>query len=241
MSFYKFERYFKESIKLRKHSKQNFWIFELLRDFPLYYRCLNNGSSPIINERPWITFAAHRFLHRQLRPDMRVYEFGTGGSTLYFAHHTKEIISVEHDKSWAERVNKALKLSGKNNWQINIIEPHFDQATLHEDPASLNSYISNGDDYRGQSFIKFAKDIDRYPDGYFNIVLIDGRARPSCFRHSVKKVCRYGFLILDNAERRHYIRIHEQMNDPHWARYSFFGPGPYHDCFWQTVIWQRNF
>lgn len=240
MSFYKFERYLQESIKLKKQHKQNFKILELIRDFPAYYHCLDNRASPIIDERPWIIFAAYRFLYRHLNPDMRVYEFGTGGSTLFFAQHTKEIIAVEHDKSWAEKVKRALKSSGCHNWLINIAEPHSDPTTLHEDPAGLSSYISSGDNYRGKSFVDFAKNIDMYPDGYFNIVMIDGRARPSCFRHSVKKVGRGGFLILDNAERNHYISIHEHMDNPLWTRNDFIGPGPYHDCFWQTVIWRRN-
>jgi hypothetical protein len=239
MLLYNFARYIKESIKFKIKYKQNFRILELLNFFPAYQLCLNDGLSPIINEKPWIIFAAYRFLDQHIMTDMRVYEFGTGGSTLFFANRAKEIISAEHDSKWAGEVKKALMLKGYKNWEINIVEPLLEPKALHEDPSSLNSYISSDGAYRGHSFMNFAKSIDRYPDGFFNIVMIDGRARPSCVKHSVKKVSKDGLLILDNAERKHYFRIHEYMDNPRWSKFNFYGPGPYHHCFWQTIIWKK--
>ena len=40
-----------------------------------------------------------------LRPDMRVLEFGSGGSTTLFSPFVKQWISIEHDKYWAQTVN----------------------------------------------------------------------------------------------------------------------------------------
>ncbi|MBI5865097.1 MAG: hypothetical protein HZB38_11440 [Planctomycetes bacterium] len=43
-----------------------------------------DGASALDDERPWITFAATRFLERAVRPGSRVFEWGSGGSTLFF-------------------------------------------------------------------------------------------------------------------------------------------------------------
>jgi hypothetical protein len=41
-------------------------------------------SSPLEIELPWISYAAIDFLDGYLKPDMTVYEYGSGGSTLFF-------------------------------------------------------------------------------------------------------------------------------------------------------------
>lgn len=47
--------------------------------------------------------------------------------------------------------------------------------------------------------------IKKFPDNYFDIVLVDGRSRPSCLFHSLNKVKKGGLLVLDNAEREYYL------------------------------------
>ncbi|MBU6399666.1 MAG: hypothetical protein KGS61_05060, partial [Verrucomicrobia bacterium] len=50
---------------------------------PRYVRHnLRNGKYPLDLELPWFAYAAIDFLDRYLRPDMRVCEYGSGGSTL---------------------------------------------------------------------------------------------------------------------------------------------------------------
>jgi predicted O-methyltransferase YrrM len=38
---------------------------------------------------------------------MRVFEYGCGFSTLWFSSNVKEIISVDHDKTWVTRLKKS--------------------------------------------------------------------------------------------------------------------------------------
>ncbi|HKO93603.1 MAG TPA: hypothetical protein VJU61_20760, partial [Polyangiaceae bacterium] len=56
--------------------------------------------SPLGDEAPWIPFVARRWLARQLRPHLRVFEWGSGGSTLFLARRVAELVSVEHDAEW---------------------------------------------------------------------------------------------------------------------------------------------
>ena len=49
---------------------------------------------------PWITYPAQHFLEQRLRHNLRVFEYGAGNSTLWWAGKVNEVVSVEHDASW---------------------------------------------------------------------------------------------------------------------------------------------
>jgi hypothetical protein len=53
---------------------------------------------------PWYTYPAIDFLARRVAPDMRVFEFGSGNSTMWWANQVEHVTSVEHDPQWAIRM-----------------------------------------------------------------------------------------------------------------------------------------
>ena len=234
-----FRIYTREAKRLKREYPKNInSILELMWFFPAWYQSRGANASPLADERPWLTFAAIRFLEQNLTRDMRVFEYGSGGSTLFFAEHVKAGVSVEHDLVWKKKVSEALRQKGYRNWQMRVFELPFN-ASLLQDPSDPNSYASGRIRYRKQSFKDYAISIEEYPDGYFDVVLIDGRARPSCFKHAVNKVSEKGCIILDDADRDHYCYIHKSLNNRHWEKKIFCGPRPYSDYFWQTTIWQK--
>ena len=54
---------------------------------------------------PWLTYAAIDFLAGRIRPDMDVFEYGAGSSTLWLASRVRSLISCEHDEAWFAKVN----------------------------------------------------------------------------------------------------------------------------------------
>ncbi len=44
---------------------------------------------------PWFTYATIDWLSANLRPNFNVFEYGCGGSTLYFAKRARKVMSVE--------------------------------------------------------------------------------------------------------------------------------------------------
>src|SRR5947207_2879388 len=50
---------------------------------------------PVELELPWFSYAAIDFLKSYLGNEMQVFEFGSGGSTLFFAQHCKSVASVQ--------------------------------------------------------------------------------------------------------------------------------------------------
>ena len=46
---------------------------------------------------PWFTYPFNDFLLPRLAPDMHVFEFGGGASTLYLMKHCASVTTVEHE------------------------------------------------------------------------------------------------------------------------------------------------
>jgi len=65
------------------------------------------------NPVPWIPYPAVHFLEERLKPEMKVYEFGAGGSTLWYAKRVKSVTSVEHNPKWAKRLAANLPPNAK--------------------------------------------------------------------------------------------------------------------------------
>jgi predicted O-methyltransferase YrrM len=230
--------YAREVLKLRRTRADAPPLRELLRQFPGWQRTLKSRASPLRDQTPWVTYGAIRFFLEQLRPDMRVFEYGAGGSTLFLARRVAGGASVEHDPAWAAEVRATLAAEGLTNWRVDLIEPERDRPG--RDPSDPDAYASSDPLYPDGSFRAYAAAIDRFPDGTFDLVVIDGRARPSCFRHACSKVKTGGWLLLDNAERSTYWQIHAALEKMGWAKQSFAGPTPYTFNFSETCVWRRD-
>ena len=53
---------------------------------------------------PWITYPAIDLLSRRVRPEMCVFEYGCGASTLWWASRVRRVVAVEHDEAWARKI-----------------------------------------------------------------------------------------------------------------------------------------
>lgn len=65
---------------------------------------------------PWYTYACTSFLDERLHSGLRVFEFGAGNSTLWYAARVGEVIAVERDRRWA------AEAAGASN--VTIVERH---------------------------------------------------------------------------------------------------------------------
>lgn len=57
---------------------------------------------------PWITYPAIEFLSRRLPASIRVFEYGCGNSTLWWANRATSVVSIEHDAGWYSKMLPAL-------------------------------------------------------------------------------------------------------------------------------------
>jgi Methyltransferase domain len=206
--------------------------FTHIRWLGAWARAQRKGASSMTDESPWMTFPAIAFLEKTLRPGMRVFEWGSGGSTLFFAQRAKELIAIENDAAWAEKVRAACPRA-----TIEHIPQDDTPSATDFDPTDPAAFFSNSALHRGATFRRYAERIAAFPDAHFDLVVVDGRARPSCIAQAMPKLKPGGWLLLDNAERPWYARARALLDA--WPMRDFTGPGPYVASFWQTVVWQK--
>lgn len=149
---------------------------------------------------PWIAFDAIEYLARVVRPGMAVFEYGSGGSTLFWLRRGARVVSVEHDPAWYAAVRRKVRPSDPLDYRL--VPPVRVGGQL--DIADPAHYASDDPLFAGHSFREYVRQIDAFPDESFDVVLVDGRARPACVAHSACKVRRGGLLVLDNADRAYY-------------------------------------
>ena len=218
--------------------RETLGLVRLVREYGEWRQSQVHRRQPLVEQVPWLTFAAIHFLEARLRREMRVFEYGSGGSTLFFALQARSVVSVEHDAAWSAQIKQAATALDLENCTILHVAPD-DRIEPRTDPADPDAYVSSDQHFAGLSFRAYAAAIDSFPDESFHIVLIDGRARPSCFKHALNKVAPGGVLILDNAERIQYAYIGKTLDDLGWRRHDFAGPGPLNKYFWKTTTWER--
>jgi len=210
------------------------WLPLLLLDRkgPSYLRrwvlTLGRGYSPLSDELPWFTFPAVDWLESYLKPNMHVFEWGSGGSTLYFARACQDVVSIEHNPQWFRLVQNALIEKGISNVEY----LHITSCERHQNKTTEDIYISTSDK---KDYSSYAAIIDSYPDGHFNVISVDGRGRRGCVLHALPKVACGGILILDNSER--YLDVFNWL-DSGWNVLHFRGPVGYEKTGWfsQTSI-----
>src|ERR1051325_11413300 len=49
---------------------------------------------------PWYTYGAIDFLDGRVKSNMRIFEYGSGNSTLWWSGRTRCVVSCEHDRAW---------------------------------------------------------------------------------------------------------------------------------------------
>jgi precorrin-6B methylase 2 len=180
------------------------------------------------------------FLKKKIDKQMKVFEYGMGGSTVFFARLTQEVVSVEHDRIWFESTKRRMENLKINNWEAILAVAEVEKTTQAKDPADPFSYVSSDKKYKNYNFEKYVNTIKSYPENYFDVIVIDGRSRPSCVSASVSKLKKGGYLVLDNTERDHYQpAIKEFLTKGFKVMTNVYGPTVFSIDFTRTMICRK--
>jgi Methyltransferase domain len=163
------------------------------REFP---RLLATGGRSTMRLRlPWLPFRLIDELEAVVRPGIRVFEYGGGGSTLWFLDRGAVVVTVEHDREWATTLERSI---GAADWTL------------------LRPSIANG-------YAEYANTISTYADDWFDLVLVDGRARRHCVRRALPKVKPRGLLLVDDIHRKKHA---DAVKKVPWPRRDVVGFAP---------------
>ncbi len=151
---------------------------------------------------PWWTFTASAevadFLSK--RPQARVFEWGSGSSTVWLAQRSASVTSIESDAGWAQRVSRSVP------GHVTLVTPTIPRAS--KDTLVLSKRWG----YRSRDFSAYVSAIDAIP-GDFDLIVIDGRAREACFARALPRLAAGGTIVFDNTNRRRYRRALKNHRD----------------------------
>jgi predicted O-methyltransferase YrrM len=157
---------------------------------------------PLDLELPWFSFAAIDFLDAYLKPTMRVFEYGSGGSTLFFAERAALVVSTEDNRVWLDRVAQATEACRNVTLQhrpITWVEGTFEQsAYLHSIPGEFDVIVVDG----------IGWDIDPF--------------RLPCFLHAERFIAPGGIIVVDDSWR--YPELRQRTKAKAWREFRSTGP-----------------
>jgi hypothetical protein len=142
-------------------------------------KCIDKNGKAI----PWWAYGATKFLENKISPNLKVFEFGSGYSTLWLANKVIDLTSIDDNQTW-----------------INLLKSKI--------PSNVNLIYSETEDTKygnrtflpiGQTKYNYSKEINKY-NKKFDIIIIDGVDRNNCIVESLKNLSSCGVIILDNLE-----------------------------------------
>ena len=174
------------------------------------------GRQALVKGEPYIVPDAFDYLRDIAKPTWAVFEWGAGGSTVWFAKHCSVVTTIEHSQKWKEDIRGKLYRRDLCNFSIRYIP------------------VREGDEY-------YADIILDHPDETFDLVFVDGEAtkRSRCLANTWAKVVPGGYVMLDDSNWWKGTRPQG------WSRVDFIAMGlrwiEKKDPFdWQTSLFRKG-
>lgn len=169
---------------------------------------------------PWMSYPAIDFLRKFLRPEMQIFEFGCGASTLFFSNKVRKVIGLETNPTWLKIIQEKIALNCESSKNVEIF--------LMPDGLENPQYQS------------FAADYCKNNNSKFDILIIDSLKRFECAKAAISAISEDGIIILDDSERKNYAKIFRFFEEAGFITTNFFGIAPGQLRVKNTTIFSRK-
>lgn len=185
-----------------------YWRYRIMRPIiKMRYNAFRKKHYP----SPWLSPAATLFLDKWITKEMVGAEFGSGLSTVFFAQRTQKMVSVEHFEPWFQKVRLLFKEQHIQNVDYLFI-PKGKESEIKLEQRSEEKHLIEKYNYEmNWPYTSYFTALTKYPNDYFDFIIVDGRARPECIFSSIDKLTSGGLMILDNSERPRYAIVFEAL------------------------------
>lgn len=214
--------------------------FKHIKYFRRWYNDMKSGESTISLGLPWMTYDAIDYLKEIATAEKQIFEWGSGGSTLFFASRCKNVVSVEHDIKWSTNLKDKLNQLEYNNVILKEIGGEQTNNFFNLNAENADDFISKDEKSTGLSYENYVKSIDQFDYNYFDIIVVDGRVRNACIKRALPHIKKGGYLVVDNSDRRYYLSEFEFLNNKDkWEKTEFVGPVFFQHAFSKTSIFRK--
>jgi hypothetical protein len=145
---------------------------------------------------PWWTYPAIDEVDAFLAArsgDARIFEYGSGASSVWLGRRAKEVHSVEHSGEFDDFLRPALA-------EVPSVHLRHVEAPQRGEAARVQSQRFG---HEGLDFADYVASIDDV-GGQFDLVVVDGRARAACLRQAIPHLAPDGVIVFDNSNRSRY-------------------------------------
>lgn len=152
--------------------------------------------SPLELALPWISWPCIEFLEQLDLKNSRVFEFGGGGSTLYFLNRGCHVRTIENSNDWARKISAAA-VGYESRLDLRVIE-------MPEHPGVSEAELAKN----------YIQEVSK--DGPWDLILVDGvdgnpSVRMQCLALARQCIRARGIVLLDDSWRSEYARAPEVM------------------------------
>lgn len=144
---------------------------------------------------PWWTYRAIDEVDAWIASragEVRVFEWGSGASTIWLGRRVASVISIEHHVEFGAMLGR--NIADMRNVSLVVTPPS----------ASATPKIgSSKEGYGGLDFSDYVGQISAI-GGVFDLIIIDGRAREACLVVGLDHLAPDGIIVFDNSSRRRY-------------------------------------
>jgi predicted O-methyltransferase YrrM len=145
---------------------------------------------------PWWTYPAIEEVDAFLASrngDARVFEYGSGASSVWLGRRAGEVHSVEHSGAFVDFLRPALA-------EVPSVHLRHVEAPQRGAQARVQSQRHG---HQGLDFADYVASIDEV-GGAFDVIVVDGRARSACLRQAIPHLAPDGLIVFDNSNRPRY-------------------------------------
>lgn len=180
---------------------------------------VHNAEDLVQFDMPWWTYQAVDRVSGYLMGlggSARIFEYGAGASTIWFARRAGSVVSVEHHPGWAERVRAMAAEAGLDN--VEVVVPEVPVVDAPRVPSGAPSGA-------GLDFEQYVGVLAER-EGPWDLVAVDGRAREACLREARDHVGPNGLILFDDAQRSRYQDVLAESRSTGWVLERNRGASP---------------
>ena len=169
--------------------------------------CMNNifvRKGPVEMQQPWWSYGAIDAIEKLTHDSTRIFEWGSGGSTLFLGQRAKSVYAVESDRVWYDHVKSMSAQCCPDNVRIDYVT--FD--------------TRNPKEFQDCDYLHALDDA-------YDVIVIDGievtgHERILCFMHAEKYTVAGTIVVLDDFWRYETLLENNRAKEVK----VFEGPGP---------------